>query len=656
MGTKLKHIILFIFFFSILGIANLSASPLPSDQKIVIIFMGDITVPLFIPKDEPDTTAPIKPALVVNLDDTTFQDSISATIRGEAGSYVYVNGVRVATIGDSGIISIILDTSGSEGLKQFTIILRDSAGNSSDPLHISITKVPDPKFDLEYRGLTFYHHNILPEEYTLHSMTDSTFNTLTSSEKLQVANKLLSTLFFNYPQDVLLEKINSGAFISTIYNGMQEDTTDKEWLENYIIDNDIFRQSDYNEQEAVDILSRFYAMENLDKYFLHNWIAYTLTQTILFSPAYELDTTHSPNIASVYNRIVMMLNVDSGMRYISYVHMMSEDNWRRFRSPEDNGREMIELFARDEDDSHVLLAGKALQNWKLDSDNDTLVVGLNQNTQPLSLFGTTIYNGDDFYRELAKSSLFTRGVTTRLVDYFFPNENSVKKSQIISSIVASNPETWQDIILQIVFSEEYLLHSTRTKSAEELFFSMAKKMEYKHRTSTFHELKDALENMNQASMKYKLGKLDHVPLDTLSFSTYHKFIRERIFFRKSNPTKIDDYSAYDRMGWDENFVDNTKFNFQEDNVTQSLASLVNYLFNTTISRNATTEELALFHDHMTYMYNGTLRFDDTFNMFRTNSDPIVQKSRREYRKRNITFLVLDYLSRLEETYTHRKVK
>jgi len=510
-------------------------------------------------------------------------------------------------------------------------------------------------YDIAYKGLIFYHQSMPSSNYQLTQLSDDTFNSYNNTQKLRIANKLLSTLFFNYPQKILQEKIDSGHFIETIRLGLNEDITDKAWLEDYILDENIFKHINYNEQEAVDILSRFFAMKNLDSYFIDNWIAYTLTQTILFSPAYELDTTHTPNIANVYNRIVLFLHQNSGMRYISYVHMMSEDNWRRFRSPEDNGREMIELFALDEDDTHVLIAGQALQNWKLDSDSDTLVVGLNQNREPLNLFNTSITNGDDFYRELVKSTAFTTAVTTRLVDHFFPNSSSNKKSQIIANIVASHPETWRDIILQIVFSEDYLLHSKRPKSAEELFFSLAKKMEYKHRTYTFHEFKNALENMHQASMKYKLGKTHQVPLDTLAFATYHKFIRERVMLRKSNPTKIDNYSAWDRMGWDEHFIDNSNFDFKEDNVTTSLNSFVNYLFKATISRSANAEELSLFHTHMTYIDNGTLYFRYTFNMFRTNNDPVYQKKYRERYKRNIAIIVLDYISRLTETYRYMEV-
>jgi len=508
----------------------------------------------------------------------------------------------------------------------------------------------------EYRGLNFYYKNMPSSEYRLPQLTDASYNTLNETQKLQIADKLLSTLFFGYPLKVLQGKIASGGFIESIRSALEVDNTDKEWLENYIIDEDIFRQSSYNEQVAVDILTRFYAMKKLDGYFIKNWTAYILAQTIMFSPAYELESTHTPNIARVYNRLVNMLEVESGMRYITYVHMMSEDNWRRFRSPEDNGREMMEIFTLDMNDSHVPLAGQALKNWKLDRDSDTLVVSLNENRQPLSLFGTTVYNGDDFYREMAKSDQFTQGVTSRIVNFFFPNTIASKKTQIINSILSSKPETWQDILLQVVFSEEYLLDNSRAKSAEELFFSVAKKTDFKHRTSTFHELKDALEEMHQASMKYKLGKLKRVPLDTLSFANYHKYIRERILLRKSTPDKETEYDAWDRQGWSEKFVANENFSFDGEDVVNSLDSLIQYLFTTITSRNATSTELALFRAHMVIGEGSEQILSNTFNMFRTDDDPQTQREQREYRKTNIAIIVLDYISRLSETYTLGEVK
>ena len=506
------------------------------------------------------------------------------------------------------------------------------------------------KYSMSYKGLVFYEKNIPVSSYKLSSLSDAEFNALEESQKLLVADKLLSSMFFGYPLNELQEKINSGTFISSLQKQLNVETTDKTWLESYIIDENIFRRySTYYNPEAIDILSRFYAAKDLDRYFFHNWVAYILTQTIMFSPAYELDSSHSPNIARVYNRLVTMLDDEASMRLITYTHMMSEDNWRRFRSPEDNGREMLEIYTLDLDDAHVPIAGKALQNWKLDREYDTLVIGLNENTQELRLFNTTIINGDDFYRELTKSSAFTYGVVNRLVNFFFTDYTASQINSITNTIVSSKPETWQDILKQIIFSKEYLLNSSRAKSAEETFFSLAKKMDYKHRDSSMLYFKRNLETMHQASMKYKLGKLTRVPLDTLSFAVYHQTIREDVLLRRSNPDAIDDYGNWGRLGWSDSFIDNTNFNYDATDEEVSLVSLINYLFKVVASREATSQELAMFKNHMLEDDNGQNILVYPFDMFSSN------ESSRESYKRYIAYVVLDYISRLDDTYMQKEV-
>lgn len=531
-----------------------------------------------------------------------------------------------------------------------------SSNTSTTSQEANNNQVSDPLYTLEYKGLKFYHQNLPISSYSLKQLSSERFNALSETNQRLVANKLLSTLFFGYSEKILQNKIDSGDFLDTVRASLLEDKTDKAWLEEHIIDSSIFQQSEWNEQEAVNILTRFYAMEELDNYFFHNWIAYILTQSIMFSPAYELESTHTPNITNIYTRLVTLLNEEAGMRYIAYVHMVSEDNWRRFRSPEDNGREMLEIFALDRNDSHVPIAGKALKNWTLDRDSDTLVVSLNQNTQPLTLFGTTIYTGDDFYRELVKSSLFTKGAVSRLVDFFFPNITQTAKKGIVSSIVSSQPETWQDILLQIVFSEVYLLENTRAKSAEETFFSFAKKMNFKHRKGTFHEFKNNLEEMHQASMKYKLGKIERVPLDTLSFISYYKYFRERIFLRMSDSSEENNFDAWNRQGWSESLMLNDGIDYTNMDYKQGLTHYINYLFRTIISREATENELEMFLNHMLEGESGRETLISYFDMFYTNDDLDKEINRRKENKFRITQLILEYLVRLEDTFMLKEVK
>ena len=529
------------------------------------------------------------------------------------------------------------------------------AGCSDSSEETAPVVVSESKYDLSYEGLTFYYPNQSASQARLQQLSDEAFNALEPMQRLQVADTLLSSLFFAYTQSTLEEKVASGSFLTDLRQGLSQESMDVAQLEEYILDDEVFRQNNYP-QESVEILSRFYAMEKLDRYYFNNWAAYILTQTIMFSPAYELDSSHSPNIARVYNRLVSFLEDESGMRYTTYVHMMSEDNWRRFRSPEDNGREMMEIFLMEEDDAKVPLAAKALQNWKLDRDNDTLVVGRNENSEPIELFGVTLYNGDDFYREMVKSAQFQETVSARLVSFFFPNASAEKQGSIVRSIVSSDPETFQDILQQILFSEEYLLHNRRAKSAEELFFSLAKKMEFRHRRTTFAYFKGALEEMHQASMKYKLGKRVRVPLDTLSFATYHQYIREGMLLRQSNPERIDEYDAWSRQGWDIHFIDNTQFDFNRDDELGSFDSYIEYLFKVTVMRLPTEAEMILFKDHMFHEEDGVTEFNYTFDMFYKDNNNTYELIRRERNKSYIAKIVLDYISRLERFYMQEEVE
>ena len=507
----------------------------------------------------------------------------------------------------------------------------------------------DAKYTIEYKGLTFFEQDKSISSYKLTSLSDGEFNALKPNQQLVVADKLLSTLFFGYKSQTLQAMIDEGSFISGVQKALITNLNDKAWLEAEILDGEKYAQYSSNEQEAVDVLARFFTAKDLDKYYFNNWVAYILTQTIMFSPSYELDSIHSPNIARVYNRIVTLLEDEGSMRYITYLHMMSEDNWRRFRSPEDNGREMLEIYTFDMNDSHVPTAAQALQNWKLDRDNDTLVVGLNENTEELNLFNTTIVNGDDFYRELVKSDSFTYGIVRRLVSFFFIDYDADAVDSVTDTIVSSNPETWQDILKQIVFSKEYLLNSSRAKSAEELYYSLARKMDYKHRNTTFHYLKWYLEDMHQASMKYKLGKLKRVPLDTLSFASYHKMLREELLLRRTNPDAQTDYDNWGRQGWSDSFLDNSNFTYNYEDEEGSLESFINYLFTTLIAREASPEELTMFKNHMLEVDEGVNVLLYQFNMFSSRDD-------RDRFKRNIAFVVLEYISRVDDLYMQREVK
>ncbi len=540
------------------------------------------------------------------------------------------------------VIFTLLSGCGGDGAVEYNNSSNFIDNNSS----VNVSQAP-----YTYKGLQFYYENLDPSSYKLEQLSDSEFNSLSKIKRLQVANNLLESLFFGYEFKDLEAKIDSGTFISDIRDALNKDRIDRGELESYIKNSDNFKQYEnrWALQQLLDIFARFYAMDKLDRYYLENYIAYILTQTIMFSPAYELSSTHTPDIARVYNRLVNMLDINSGMRYITYVHMMSEENWRRFRSPEDNGREMLEIFLLDTKDSHVPLAAKALQNWRLNSDGDTLEVSLNKNTTPIKLFGTTIYTGEDFYRELVKSDEFTYGVTKRLVDFYFPLKSEVKKEQIAKTIASSNPQKWEDIILQILFSKEYLLNNKRAVSMEELFYSMAKKLKFRVKRDAMNYFRVRLNNAKQGAMKYKLGKLERVPLDMLSFATYHQVMREYLFLNIADLSETNkDIWQYD--GWNEKILDTSNFSLDTTSHEAALKSFIRYLFLATIAKEPNESEYNLFISHM--MDKDKLK--NEFNLLITDSEN--EEELRLVKRKNIARTVFDYISRLDATYMQEEIK
>jgi hypothetical protein len=88
--------------------------------------------------EEKDVTAPTKATVVTTPITTT--DTKKIELNGEVGATVFVNGVNMGTIGADGNLTIILDTSGADGIKSFSIVLNDASGNASEALVVNIER------------------------------------------------------------------------------------------------------------------------------------------------------------------------------------------------------------------------------------------------------------------------------------------------------------------------------------------------------------------------------------------------------------------------------------------------------------------------------------------------------------------------------------
>lgn len=325
--------------------------------------------------------------------------------------------------------------------------------------------------------------------------------------------------------------------------------------------NSLFR-IDFDDDEDAEWpkhqpLSRIYQYP-LSKDTLDNWIAYVLANTILFSPAEEIDSASSRDVQKVFLKLKNDLRNNKTVSQIISRHQRSQENWRRFRSPEDNTREMIEiylgLFDRDAD---VPRASIACQDLYLTDENNNYELISNGfvNTEPQYVLDTFVTTCGDFYDVVANHPLVMPRVTTAIVEYFFFTKTGDERAEIVSTILSDSPTTFQDIFLSILFSKEYLVNNERPKSFEENFYSLAHQMDWRpYRNVLFDMTSDnddlSLKQMSWPVMSLKLGRFTGVPLDSLSFANYHKGIREQLILGGAGGSCSDeDSNSNTRCRW-----------------------------------------------------------------------------------------------------------
>jgi hypothetical protein len=472
-------------------------------------------------------------------------------------------------------------------------------------------------------------------------LSDSEYNALSSEQKYAVANKLMGTLYKGVPVSDFF-KIESGmgspvlksdsSFIADAETALFKPLEGKEVHlarieEKYEFD-EVHKPMEY----PLAALFEF----PVSRDYFHRWMAYKLANTILFSPARENDSVDDTDIQDIQYRLVKMMEEGRSIRDIVYEHMISQENWRRFRSPEDNTREMIEIFlGLFDQDADVPKASIACKNWSLTDDEQgyQLVIGFDENTQPQQVLGATVRSCYDFYRLLAQHPLLVPRVAMVLVDAFFIGYPAEEKAALVNSIAAADPTTFDQLFFLILFSREYLLKAERPKEFEETFFNTAGRIKWFASKSFFNQLNNpsggssfpTLMSMGQAALTYKLGRFPEVPLDSLSFSYYHNAVRERLLIdRKTDPLNTAD------GGWQKEFT----------NVSLSGDDFIHYLFLSVISRKANPDELRILKE--AFVKKQVHDLNDT--------------ARQERVRPAQALIVMDYLSRLSDLYAFTVIR
>ena len=545
---------------------------------------------------------------------------------------------------------------------------------------------------------------------TGYTLNQSDFNVLSADEQFMVANKALSTMYRGLPLDQFFDltqglespSVQYDNFISFTQVSLQ---TPLSQLERRNLDARILGlDDDVDTVENDSIQGRFNTFDNdqphqiymarmqtypLSKDQFVTWMSYFLANTIMFSPAREMDSTNSQDIVRVLGYLDGSLNADKPIRDVvrGWLHNLSR--WRVSRSPENHALEMFELYLgifndTPEEIQNTINGGKACGSWYLTDNNADyqLLIDLTkpEGTKSYEVFGKFVTNCEDLYDVVAGHPRLIPRVIEVIVNYFMDGSSSSVKQNLIQSIVNSNPVTFNDVFLGVMFSKSFLLTSERVKTFEENALGFLNSMYWNPRANSGELGRGAIDSlldsdrfdsgadigvhrMGWAAMNYKIGRTPFLPMDVLSFATYHKAIRQEVLMNqraydgRSFPKETDFTEADEPRPAPFPIYAGAFYIEGTENLKPELDSLtaeefIDFVFLTAMGRRATDVEVAAF----------IAEGDQTNRHYLTTDDDGVVQLRRsgggvdelyEYWADDFAEIMLDYISRLPEFYYYR---
>jgi len=512
------------------------------------------------------------------------------------------------------------------------------------------------------------------------ALSQGEFNSLPPDDQYMVANKLLGTMFrgvpaedyYNLDAGMVNMQPKSSTFLTDTKNALATNLSNAEVLAyDTIIDGldaegnpdpdnakylfDTETDAKDNERAKQLPLARITEYPISRDMFVH-WMAYVLMNTIMFSPAEEMESTDYTDVQNMYRFLVTNLEDGTPIRQVIRSNLSTLARWRVSRSAENHALEAYELYLglfETEEDSYR--GGIACKDLYLTDASDDYVIRRTDfpNTVPqLILQNQYVTTCDDLYEVIAGHPLLIPRVVEVIVNYFVDirADNLDYRQRLINSIANSNPQTFEDIFTAILFSKEYLLNIERPRSVEENLLPALEALKW-HPDENASELgRDIFRNMTEdgdssqlnmdgmgwATAKYKIGRLPEVPLDGLSFANYHKSMREFVLRNINfyNPSTNNENFLFDENGDLKTFVE-----------SMSLNDFIDYLFISALQRKASgSEKTDLIDVYQTGVDGDKLTTD-------TDGNTIISSGQHD----DVARITFDYISRLPEFYYFRSV-
>ena len=292
---------------------------------------------------------------------------------------------------------------------------------------------------------------------TSHTISQAEFNSLSADDQYVVANKALSTMYRGLPLDEFFDvqqglespQIQYQNFISDTQAKLQSKLT---FDERASWDQLILGKDDNPEtEEDESIQARFNSFDNDQPHHIYmarmqtyplshdqlvTWMSYFLANTIMFSPAREMDSTNSQDIIRVLAYLDQSLSERRPIRDVvrGWLHNLSR--WRVSRSPENHALEMFELYLgifndTPEEQQNTINGGKACSSWYL-TDNDADYQLLKDLTKVEGgethiVFGQYVATCEDLYDVVAGHPFLIPRVTEVIVNYFMDGSPATLK-------------------------------------------------------------------------------------------------------------------------------------------------------------------------------------------------------------------------------------
>ncbi|NOQ90407.1 MAG: hypothetical protein GQ549_05630 [Gammaproteobacteria bacterium] len=517
-------------------------------------------------------------------------------------------------------------------------------------------------------------------------LSQSEFNSLTAEQQYQVASKLYGTFFrgisaedfFNLDAGTASLSPKSSTFLSDTRNALSTQLTSAELLEvNTLIEgfdeegnpNEEDAKYEFNTDSRADVNQR--AMQiplaRIKEYPVSRdlyvqWMAYFLSNTIMYSPAVEMETTDTLDAQNMYSFLSSRIKDKQSVREMIRGNLPSLARWRVSRSSENHALEAYELYLglfETEEDS--VKGGIACKDFFLTDEDSGYIISNTgiENTEPQLILETSfITTCNDLYDVIAGHPLVMPRAVEVLVNYIFSGRSREDRVSLINSITSSGVETYEDIFTAMIFSREYLLNTERPKSFEENFLplldnlkwdpasvslssSVGKRIFENMITNTGHRL--YLGNKGWHNMTLKIGRLPDVPMDALSFANYHKGIRENFLLNEVSYIG----SQVDIPGLIYTGVGGSGDDDLRDVIAQlNLTDYMHFLFLNVLQRKATDLEMT----DLIAIYEGKGHV-----ILDTEGLQVIRPDAGNNRHKFIAEIAFDYISRLPEFYYFKSI-